>query len=1001
MLATAIYRLIVTTALANLITAGGAVADAAAAAAAANTKSSASSSTIYINYTVQEETPGGAELGNLIVDGHLADIYDRAVLDRLKFFTLDGASSGDKWVKKSVEIDRSSGAVRLATKPDREQLCPREVTCQGHIEIALSPAQYFRLIRVLITITDINDHAPSFPVSTENLLLSESVPVGSRLYIPEADDADTGNFGIVRYEILPITGADSDTFIVSHSDMSASSGSLALVLKKALDREVTPIVTIAIVAYDGGSSANSASLVVNITLEDANDNSPTFSQVAYSFQVPEDAPIGTTVGIISAADSDLDSNGFVTYSFDKTTSQLYGGLFLLDSNTGHITLRKQLDYEATTRYQLVVKAMDAGSISLLSYANIIVDVIDINDNAPLITVNTLRDDSEIKIAENVALSSFVAYVSVSDADSNTNGQVVCRLTPDDSFGLETIQIVGQYKIVTKSNIDRELHNGYDLSINCFDGGIPRQTANVTLHVIIADVNDNSPQFSQSSPIFYVPENVRVGSVVGRVSATDADDGSSGRVNYRLLDGGIETGLAVDWNTGVIETKQPLNFEKASTIEFTISAVDNGQASLTATTSVKVVVLDVNDESPTFVQDSYTFIIAENLLPGNVVGRVQATDADSPPYNELSYRIRNIKPSGTDKHFAIDSNNGEITTLKQLDREELSSYVLVIEATDKNKPEFFSITTVYIYVTDVNDHSPVISFPNDVNNTVAISNRLPSDIVIAQIQATDADSGDNGHLQYYIRNGNSVSSNSNNDNIMSQTNFDNNNKIINGNNAMRSLFRCDSSTGQIIVNADLSRFTYSIHNLTVTVMDSAKIGARNVTARLTIIVNSSLEAGAFVRMNNNYRTTATIISANTIAVICVASASGVLIVILLTAIFILVCRGRQNVAERRRCVNQLLTIACQNGIVKHGGVLKSTSTEKNTCTSTLLPHTQAKLMQMQQYPSLLGLDGGRMMVGRMATSGNINSSLSLPRGNEIYQEKRVSFRDKTVSSTLTY
>lgn len=312
--------------------------------------------------------------------------------------------------------------------------------------------------------------------------------------------------------------------------------------------------------------------------------------------------------------------------------------------------------------------------------------------------------------------------------------------------------------------------------------------------------------------------------------------------------------------------------------------------------------------------------------------------------------------------------GTLTTLDMLDRETLSYYQLVIEASDSHKPELASVTTANIYVTDVNDNSPVMQFPNDVNQSVAISSRLPPGAVVARITAKDADAGDNAALRYYV-------SAQGVDEVLTSL-----------------LFRCDLVTGNIIVNADLKRFEYAVVNLTVLVMDSGKDGAaRNTTGLLRVIVNSSIEAPLLP--NRSSRTfqqssSAGISSyANTIAVICVVSATGVIIAILLTAIALIACRNNHAHPDR-------LLITRNGDYGKHDDHLLYATAFKESgksLTAGRPPPYQAQHPLMFPHVSLLAID---------ATAGT-GTTLNIGRPIETYNEKRVSFRDyKTTMVCMT-
>jgi protocadherin delta 1 len=918
---------------------------------------------LNVTYTMDEETEAGRVLGNVSTDAHLTQFYDSSALSQLRFFTLDG-TPGDKWVTRHISVDRTTGVVTLTARPDREQLCPGQTACYGHVDVALGPAQYSgRLVRIFVIVNDVNDHAPSFPVAMEELQVSEALPVGSRLQVPEAEDADAGQFGIVRYEILPMQGADADTFDIISGDGQLASGGLSLELKKSLDREATPIVTVAIVAHDGGALANSASLVVNITLQDANDNAPIFSSAKHTLALPEDTSVGTTLHHLLVTENDIGLNGHVTLVFDKTTNQLYGHMFALNPSTGQLSLLQPLDYETWPRYELVVKATDGGSNPLVSFAHVFINVTDVNDNVPHITANTLRDDGVAVIVENSGSAAFVAYMSVSDEDNEENGNVTCSLTPHHHFEL-VAQSPGQYKVLTTHDLDRETRDSYIIVISCHDNGTPPHETNATLNVIVLDTNDNSPHFSHLAPVFYLPEDAAVGSEVGRVTAIDEDEGDNGRVIYRTPD--TVPGLLIDWQTGIIRTSDKLDYESANSVELVVEAVDQGLLSRTSAVPVRVIVLDVNDEKPIFVQQTYTFVVAEDVSAGSTVGRVQAIDRDSPPHNDVTYTILHVTPSRGELLFSVDSE-GTVSTTDTLDRETQNVYTVTVQATDTHVTTFLSVATVNVYVSDVNDHTPIIHFPNDVNTSVAISSHVPVNTVVAQIVATDADTGDNAFLHYYVT-------------------IQNDSHTMEDTTLVSHLFRCDLLTGDVIVNADLANIKYAVVNLTIVVSDGAGSGASNTTGHLTVIVNSSLDVAQTSREVGRWSLPLTASQANTIAVLAVASASCVIICILLTAIVVVVCSGRRREDGARCSMHYLLTLACHSGLVKHNHLLY-TSSHVGCKSANKVHDTQSTTHHLP-----FAVSGVIPATRTLATASK--TALNAGRSTHAYHEKRVSFRDSS-------
>ena len=279
---------------------------------------------------------------------------------------------------------------------------------------------------------------------------------------------------------------------------------------------------------------------------------------------------------------------------------------------------------------LSVIASDRGAVPLTSHTTVVIRVDDVNDNAPTIAVNTLTPlgGTAATVAENAAPGTFVAYVSVDDADSGDNGRFSCAVTTaGDRFALRQTFPPGEFQLVTAATstpLDRERRAAYDVTVRCADAGggergTAARTSQTVVHVTVADANDNAPRFSRDVYEFEVVENSAPGTSVGRVVADDADDGANGRVQYRLQGlpevPGSPPLLHIDAGSGVISTRAEIDRESLSAsvrdgrpLELVATAVDGGdvKARRTATAAVRISVLDVDDRAPEFDTDLYVF-----------------------------------------------------------------------------------------------------------------------------------------------------------------------------------------------------------------------------------------------------------------------------------------------------------------------------------------------------------------------------------------------------------
>ncbi len=590
-------------------------------------------------------------------------------------------------------------------------------------------------------------------------------------------------------------------------------------------------------------------------MQDTNDNAPTFDNSTYEVEVFENVPQGTSIAKVHATDPDSGRYGEVHYSFSPRTQASYGNLFWIKNSTGEIFVKGTIDYESGTIYHLVVMARDKGQDSLPADATVIVQILDTNDNAPRITVNTLTaaatDSAEI--SEDAEIGTFVAYITVVDPDSSVSGDFRCHLN-DNQFELQQLY-ASEYKIATTAKLDREERGEYNLAITCQDNGIESQVSIKHLRVIVSDINDWSPVFGQSLYEASLFENNYIGASIVRVNATDLDLGHNADIIYSITDEVALENFEIDSKTGEITARSVFDREQLEEIGFKVTAKDRGNPVRSGTTSVLVTIGDVNDERPQFSQSTYSFAVQENEPPGTEIGIVNAKDSDLPPFNEFQFSILPVHSSAN--KFAIDKDTGQIITTVPLDREAKPYYTLIVAATDKEILPMSSTATVTVHIGDKNDSPPVFIFPVRGNNTVQVSNNAPRGYAITKIITHDADIGTHANIRYEIVEGNED-----------------------------GLFDIDQHLGVILANGDYSAIDFRLFELTISAEDQGDPQHRVVTT-LNIMVNKSI---TFAGHGSPAPSGQGLIGHNLSIVIGLGCASGVIMVILIIAI---VCIRRQD------------------------------------------------------------------------------------------------------------
>lgn len=538
-----------------------------------------------VRYVISEEILIDSYVGNIMDDTHLADKYSPEVLRTLRFRFLNQPTTGN-----TLAIDSMTGRLTTVGRIDRETLCAdmtssnsaRNEVCKLRFDVALQPVQFFQIIRVVLEVLDVNDHSPQFSAGFRHHELLETALLGSTLASPTATDRDSPPFSVVRYS-LQGNGDDADFFRLRVDRKSDGSADVRLVLVKPLDRETHDVHQLVIVAYDGGEPSHTGTADVTIVVVDANDNRPTFERPVYEATVTENASPMTSVVRIVAHDADSGLNGKVKYQLSSASVQAgYGNFLTVDDVTGEIFVTGLLDRERTPVCHVTITATDCGIEPLTSEVTVVIRVEDVNDCPPDVVVNTLSTSGSAvaTVPEDATPGTFVAHLVVTDRDSGQNGMTDCLMTSQsaDTFRLERLYEETEYQLVTTRGLDREQRAEYQLQVVCTDRGLPISLSNsVILTVIIGDVNDNWPIFSQNTYTASLLENNYVGATVLQTTASDADSGLNAMVKYSLEGVGLDINNYFDINStsGTIFAKTSIDYETNKQFRFIVVATDLG------------------------------------------------------------------------------------------------------------------------------------------------------------------------------------------------------------------------------------------------------------------------------------------------------------------------------------------------------------------------------------------------------------------------------------------
>ena len=664
------------------------------------------------------------------VDGAVTyEILDSTPSDGLSHFT----------------INSTSGLISTALELDREHIELYELTVlarDGGLPQQTANATLY------ITVLDINDNAPIFYPDGDNveIVVSETTAVGEVVETIPLIDPDSGA-DIISLQ-LTSTGVPFEVGIFNHQ----------ITVGEDLDVDSEGCTNdgrrfeLVLVATDSYPPHPSSTATLSILVMDVNDNAPQFVSNT-SFTVFEEN-VNLDLFAITAIDLDCSSNAEITYSFQDSSTYSF---FNISSSTGLVSSLGPLDREDREMYSFTVVATDGGNPRQSASTDITLQVLDINDNAPIFG----EDLYEFEVREDDGIVT-LAGIEATDLDSGENGQVptyyldpatvpVNPLTDKPLFAMDPTTGVIIFN-TTALPVEFEFEARYNLTVSAVDSGSPSLTGIAAVAVRVADVNDNSPVVVADSPRGEVPENM-AGYLIATFSATDADSGQNGEVTFSLQDS-YDASFSIDPTTGDLTAVQPLDFEEQCYYTLYVVATDKGPTPLSSTPYLfEVFVQPVEDVPPQFVGSPYSASVPENSPTGTLVATVTAEDGD---LSECMLDI--VSGSGVDSRaeglsysfiessdsFAIDELTGEVHLLVPLDYEERQQYVLTVVATDVGNLR--AEGTVVVNVLDRNDVAPQFLQPF---YEAAIPENTAVGSSVLQVSARDEDTLDQGRLVFSI------------------------------------------------------------------------------------------------------------------------------------------------------------------------------------------------------------------------------------------------------------
>ncbi|XP_047440816.1 protocadherin Fat 2 [Mugil cephalus] len=664
-----------------------------------------------------------AKCGHIVIKIQASD-PDTGDINDLKYKILSGNEG------RYFNINESSGIISFSN------VCKRNLDPHYNLTVAVSDGVFQKMAPVSIDMINSNRHSPHFKQSIYEAELAENAEAGTRVIRLAAIDPDDGPYGSVDYTII---NKLADEKFAIHKDGQ-------IVTTQPLDREnpTQRVIAIKVMAKDGGGKV--AFCTVKIILTDENDNVPQFKASEYQVSIQSTVNKGSPVIQIMAYDADDGKNADVTYTVDEA-EEVTEDVIEINPFTGVVSVKESLVGMENKIFNFKVKARD-GSLPFYN-STVPVQLKVVPPEVPLPKFS--EPLYTFSAAEDVPIGTEIGSVRA-DSDmpliySLVNGNTV-ESNKDRVFSLD--QESGT--LLLQKTIDHEKTKWYQIDVIAQGNHNGTDVASlVSVSIQVQDVNDNQPVFDASPYRAFLAENMPAGTTVIQVTANDPDTDTNGLVTYSLeslpgdaaLD--ITEVFSIEGDSGWITTVRETDCEANRVYRFNVVATDHGgDAKLSSSVLVEVMVTDENDNPPKFSEDVYRGSVVENSTPFEPIVSMTTTDADVSLENRLvTCYITDGDPLGQFAIIQEDEGEWGLIVKESLDRETKDRYTLRVTATDG---KFEAPITVDVHVLDINDNSPVCE---QLVYTEVVMENSPPGMFVLKVSASDPDVGANGQISFTL------------------------------------------------------------------------------------------------------------------------------------------------------------------------------------------------------------------------------------------------------------
>ncbi|XP_013100309.1 cadherin-23 [Stomoxys calcitrans] len=656
------------------------------------------------------------------------------------------------------QLHERSGEVSLRKRLDYEALAEGQTEFHFQVKAHAPDLQRSTTTLVNVTVQNVNDNSPIFEEASYHTSILENSKPSTKLIQVKANDKDAAlterderlGYHKISYSLY---GENSHLF-----EINAQTGEIVIAANQTVDRERTPRINLQVKAEDSpGRPPDSKQSVVDLTIDvlDVNDNAPVWSQEEYTTVIPENAPSDTFVIKMLATDLDDGPGGEVSYEIIDEGD--VNGLFKINKITGEIKTKRELTGKGRAEpFEIHVRAQDNGDKlpkqkSLSADVKLVIYIGDVSANDGIPYFVEPKIGQMVNVTENLPAGTAVFQVRAADPDDPTapSGILFYKII-DATSDAESFTIDENTGLISTTEIlDRENKDMYNIILEVYDNGQPRQSATRVLQVMVLDVDDHKPRFPREvdeGPLqLMVLEEEPEGTIVGNFSAIDEDIGENAAIDYIITEGNEQNIFSIERdedNMAILRTTQPIDREAIESLTLTVKCLKLGAAHSgvlgepydrfdSSQRRIMVKIIDVDDNLPQFEHDDMSVGIRINVPVDSKITTIHAKDLDAEAQPilltienvtfvpQFYKRSRQIETTSLHGLFALNNRTGELRTSGSFADYVDGYFNMRIRANNSELPKRHTFNNLKIFV--IRDKS-LLKFvfsrpPNEIQNFI--------------------------------------------------------------------------------------------------------------------------------------------------------------------------------------------------------------------------------------------------------------------------------------------